>query len=274
MTSNLSTIGFAFTDDESFAATMVKLANAAQQRLVTERGEYAIWRSRTGAEIWFHLGDDGESSGERDIIGLTPFYEGESAVRIAATETLKRPDDNALEGLVHAWVDPDSTGVGSYPLVYDAVDFAALADRELPSELTCRIAAFCRELTLFDSVEALTASEPAGDGPGLAPQSLVPIGLFEASDDDPEDLPVDGPDDEEEGESEPVPTPTILVRGTVKSHRRHVNEITGHAFHWMLVETLDAVIDVIAEDEIVTGEPHEGSAIEAYAWLFGRMLVS
>ncbi len=269
MASNLSTIGFTFIDDETFEATMVKLANQTQQRLATDQGEYAIWRSRTGAEIWFHLGareqgsDDG---GERAIIGLAPFFEGASDVRLAATEAVKRPDDNALEGLIHAWVAPDESGIGSYPIVYEAVDFAAVAARELPVECRCRIACFCREISVFDSVDALLASEQDQEGPRLAAQSLIPVGLFgemEGGGEDSADA------DDASGDA---PAPTVLIRGVVKEHRRHTNEITGHAFHWMLVETLDATLDVLADSDLIANEPHEGSAIEAYAWLFGRTI--
>lgn len=266
MASNLSTIGFTFVDDTAFEETMVKLANQAQQRLDTPAGDYAIWRSRTGAEIWFHLGaaDPGAEPadrGERAIVGLAPFYQGESDVHIAATELFKRPDDNALEGLIHAWVAPDDSGVGSYPIVYEAVDFAAHTEQELPAEWRARIVCFCREIEVFDSVEALLDSERGDDGPKLAPQSLVPIGLFG----DMENAGQAGRDDE-------TPQPTVLVRGIVREHRRQVNEITGHAFLWMLVETLDATLDVIADADLVEREPHAGSAIEAYAWLFGRRI--
>lgn len=271
MASNLSTIGFTFIDDASFEATMVKLANQAQQRLATDQGEYAIWRSRTGAEIWFHLGardpDDGAGveGGERAIMGLAPFYEGESDVRIAATELVKRPDDNALEGLVHAWVAPDESGIGSYPIVYEAVDFAAVAARELPVECRCRIACFCREISVFDSVDSLLASEQGQEGPKLAAQSLVPVGLFG-------ELEEAGNEADDEDGDPTSPAPTVLIRGIVKAHRRQTNEITGHAFHWMLVETLDATLDVLADADLVEREPREGSAIEAYAWLFGRTI--
>lgn len=268
MASNLSTIGFTFGDDGAFEETMVKLANQAQQRLETSAGDYAIWRSRTGAEIWFHLGARGAGgetgeSGERAIIGLAPFYQGASDVRIAATELFQRPGDNVLEGLVHAWVEPDESGIGSYPLVFEAVDYAAHAGNDLPAAWRVRLACFCREIAVFDSVEALLASDEDTQSPQLAPQALLPIGLFGA----------DG-----EGKATPgaggaeVPEPTVLVRGVVKEHRRHQNEITGHGFHWMLVETYDATLDVVADADLLAREPAAGCAIEAYASVFGRRI--
>lgn len=270
MASNLSTIGFSFTDDADFESTMVRLANDARERLATDAGEYAVWRSRTGAEIWFHLGAPNAATGERDIIGLTPFFEGESDVALAVTAAMQRPEDNPLEGLLHAWVGPDDTGIGSYPIVFEAVDYAAHEGRALPAEWRCRIACFCRDISIFDSVEAMAAADTGEQGQPLAAQSLIPIGLFA---DNEADDPAPPDDDNDDGsEDTGQPQPTVLMRGIVRAHRRLQNEITGGVFHWMLVETLDATLDVLADEELIEREVMEGSAIEAYAYVFGRAL--
>ena len=270
MASNLSTIGFTFADDTGFEQTMVRLANEARERLATEAGEYAIWRSRTGAEIWFHLGNvqarDADST-ERDIIGLTPFFEGESDVLLSITASMQRPEDNPFEGLQHAWVAPDSSGIGSYPIVFEAVDFAAHpADEAYPAGHRCRVVAFCRDLTIHDSVDAMLAAdvESGDDAPQMAPKALIPIGLF--ADRQVEDAAPIADNDAD------MPQPTVLMRGVVREHRRLVNEITGGVFHWMLVETLEATFDMLADDELIDKPPHAGSAVEAYAWMFGRTL--
>ncbi|MFN3868920.1 MAG: hypothetical protein ACK4MF_07645 [Hyphomicrobiaceae bacterium] len=278
MASNLSTIGFAFTDDAAFEETMVKLANSSQHRLVTPQGDYAIWRSRTGAEVWFHLAPRDDGGDERDIVGLTPFFEGESHVAVAVTEAFQRPGDNPLEGLVHAWVAPDGSGIGSYPVVIEAVDYAAQAARQLPADLSFRISGFCRELKVYPSAAAMTAADTDADGAKLAPESFVPIGLFadgngSANDSDDTPAPTNGAVSEPDNDDDATPMPTALIRGSVMSHRKLVNEVTGHAFHAMLVRTLDATLDLVVDDDIVTTEPKFGTSIEAYAWLFGRAIV-
>lgn len=277
MASNLSTIGFAFTDDAAFEETMVKLANSAQQRLVTPDGDYAIWRSRTGAEVWFHLAPRDDGGEERDIVGLTPFFEGESHVAVAVTEAFQRPGDNPLEGLVHAWVAPDGSGIGSYPVVIEAMDYAAQAARELPAELSFRISGFCRELKVYAGAAEMIAADAAADGTKLAPESFIPIGLFAersaGDDDDARPAHTNGTGSEADNDDDAVPMPTALIRGSVMSHRKLVNEVTGHAFHVMLVRTLDATLDLVVDDDLVTTEPKFGTSIEAYAWLFGRAIV-
>lgn len=259
MASNLSTIGFTFADDADFEQTMLRLASEARERLVTKTGEYVIWRSRTGAEVWFHLGSKGTNgSDEREIIGLTPYFEGESNVPASITERYQRNGDNPLEGMLHVWVAPDDIGTGSYPLVVDALDYAAHVDRELPLRVSLRIAGFCRELRVFDTAAAMLASDDtAKDEAQLAPESLIPVGLFA---------------DDEDGENRESPMPTALIRGSVISHRRLVNEVTGHPFHVMLVKTLDATLDLLVDSDLVENEPRFGSSVEAYAWMFARVL--
>ena len=53
MASNLSTIGFVFADEESFRSLMLTCAKEISGRVPCSLGSYGIWRSRTGAEVWF-----------------------------------------------------------------------------------------------------------------------------------------------------------------------------------------------------------------------------
>ena len=72
----LACLGFDLDDTEGLRALLLDLASVAGERLVTPAGEYAIWRSRSGAELWFHIATEADESGEREIVGLTPFFEG------------------------------------------------------------------------------------------------------------------------------------------------------------------------------------------------------
>ena len=259
MVSNLSTIGFEFDDQQSFSAAIVRLANAAVTRLATPAGDYAIWRSRTGAELWFHLAPaSGVEGEEREIIGLTPFFDGDSAVPLAHTESFVRPEDNALEGAFHAWVAPDEDGAGAYPLVYDAVDFAAHESAGLPQTRTVRLAGFARELKAYASAEAYLAV--ADRKPPLAAQAFIPMGLFAAAA-DPDEAARDAP-----------PSSTAIITGRVIAHELFTNEETGRPFHWLLVETLEATIDCVADPAAVTGDIAEEGTVEIACLLFGRTL--
>ncbi|HRY06634.1 MAG TPA: hypothetical protein P5114_05900 [Hyphomicrobiaceae bacterium] len=257
MASNLSSIGFVFRDAEDFHARMLVLAEETRERLSCEDGEYAIWRSRTGAEVWFHLAPSEDADEQATILGLAPFFEGQSSVSVLVTQVHKRPDDSPLEGLLHGWVAPDGNGAGAYPLAFDAIDFAAHATRPLPATWTCRVTGFCRNLNVH--ADASTLPE-VGEGQRLAPQALIPIGLFNDADED------------EAPTATGVPEPTAWLTGIVRAHRLLENEATGRSFHWLSVESIAATYDLVADPDIVTGEIVEGRIVEVMAWMFARVL--
>ena len=257
MASNLSSIGFAFRDADEFHAQMLALAEDSRERLACAAGEYAIWRSRTGAEIWFHLGAPNEASEQATILGLAPFFEGQSSVPVRVMATLQRPDDTPLEGLLHGWVAPDSDGSGAYPLVFDVIDFAAHAPRPLPAVWHCRVTGFCHNLTAHADASSLPE---LGEGQQMAEKALFPIGLFNDAEEDVAPA------------ASGTPEPTAWLTGIVRAHKTHQNEVTGRPFHWLLVESADATFDLVADPEVVIGEIREGGIVEAMAWMFARVL--
>ena len=277
MASNLSSIGFVFKDAEDFHVRMLTLAEETRERLKCGAGEYAIWRSRTGAEVWFQIAPPDGDEEQATILGLAPFFEGRSSVPVMMTAALKRPDDTPLEGLLHGWVAPDGQGAGAYPLAFEAIDFAAHAGRRLPATWRCRITGFCRNLNVHEDASTLPEM---GEGQRLADRALIPIGLFRDEDEEKGEGEGGGGDKVEgasglggNGESpSSMPEPTAWMTGIVRAHRPLENEVTGRAFHWLSVETLAATLDLVADPDIVTGEIAEGKIIEAMAWMFARVL--
>ena len=262
MASNLETIGLAVHDREAFEKLVASLADAAREGLKTPVGDYAIWRSRSGAEVWLHVGppnDDGPETA-REIKGLTPFFDGASDVELNVTARVNRPDDNAFEGAYQAWVGADSANpdaTGDYPLVFDAVDFAAFSTQTFPASCRARICGFCRELKAYPDEGAFHAAQTGG--PGFAAQSFFPVGLFAEA--------------EAKNAGQPtVPSSNALINGIVKSHRELVNEFTGQPFHWLEVESLSATYDIVASPGVITGDITEGGIVQASCWLFGRIL--
>lgn len=259
MASNLSTIGFAFSDEEAFRTAMAACAADASKGLTCEDGEYGIWHSPTGAEIWFHLGEAGD--GAVEIFGLSPFFEGKSDVSVRVASLIRRNCDNRFEGAFHAWVNPTEGNGGAYPIVFDAVDFAARAASVLPAVRRVRLAAFARQMMAFPDEAAFLDSQSSSGGVRIASRAFIPTGLFQ-------------PHAEAEGRNDGAPEPqsTALFTGRVVDHAPLRNERTGREFCWLTVETLDAVLDVVADPEIVSGEIVVGGTIEATALMFGRFL--
>lgn len=258
MASNLSSIGFVFDSAEAFQNAMVELASQAIERIGCVAGDYSVWRSRTGAEIWFHLPFLGTEDSAQDIAGLTPFYEGMSDIAIEVVARVNRPDDNDFEGALTAQViDPDGSD-GSFPITFDAVDFAAHADVPVPFKAQARIVGFARHVRAFADEAAYGADQsgPLGDI-RLAPRAFLPVGQLA-----------------EGGEGEDIETPasTALLTGFVSEHRRLANEVTGETFHWMLVESLTTSFDIVADPQIVSGAIEVGGTVEVGCVLFGRLI--
>lgn len=228
MASNLSSIGFDFGDAEDFQAQMLARAAEAAERVGCGAGDYSIWRSSTGAQIWFHVRPFGTEDDARDIAGLTPFFEGESDVALEIVERIVRPGCNEFEGAFRGIVG----GGDGHPVVFEAVDFAVHADRTLPLKCRARVVGFATMVRAF---------LPTGAHP-------TPI-----------------------GEQKPA-TGDALLKGRVVEHHELVNEATGRAFHWLLVESLGATFDVVADPEAVEGEIVEGGAVEVGATMIGRLI--
>lgn len=261
MASNLSTIGFVFADEEQFRSSMVSFAAKTAVQLDCPAGSYGIWRSRTGAELWFHFGPS--ENGHTEIFGLTPFFEGQSEMLLGITGPIHRDGDTAFEGAFYGWVKPDDSGHGAYPLVFDAVDFAARANLlgAGPLVATVKISGFARELKAYADEASYNAADCGLGTPQLAVQAFIPVGLFAAA---------------EAGAANPsekkaAPSSAALITGRVLEVSRMTNESTGQDFFWLLVDSLDATFDVLADPEIVSGEIVPGGIVEASVWLFGRI---
>ncbi|MDX2287522.1 MAG: hypothetical protein NW217_01695 [Hyphomicrobiaceae bacterium] len=273
MTSNLATIGLATTSTDDLVRLVESLATQALVRLATQVGDYAIWRSPTGAEVWLHLGPAPEGSGgdavhghasaadSREIIGLTPFFEGRSDVLMALTAAFQRADDSVFEGAFHGWVAPDEDGAGAYPLVFDAIDYAAQQNRDLPADRRVRLCGFARELSAFPDEAAFAAAQ--SDGSGFAPQSFFPVGLFAAA---------AATGDEATDAEAAAPSSHALLVGVVTAVALHTNEMTGQTFLALSVDSLEATFDVVAAPDVVTGQVVKGGIVQAACWMFGRLL--
>ncbi len=263
MVSNLETIGLGVNDRAGFEKLVTGLAEAAREGLSTPVGDYAVWRSRSGAEVWLHIApasSDGPDA-VREILGITPFFDGSSKVPLNVTERINRPDDNAFEGAYQAWVGVGQAGVaeGDYPLVFDAVDFAAFSSQNLPASCYARISGFCRELKAFDNEAAFNDAQR--EGPGFAARSFFPVGLFAESETSADQF-----------ITPRAPSSNALINGVVKGHRELINELTGQPFHWLEVESLAATFDVVASPSVISGVIRPGGIVQASCWLFGRIL--
>ena len=151
MASNLGSIGFRFGSKTSFMDVIPPLADDCAAVLTCNVGDYAIWRSVTGAELWFHLAPpDGD---ERDVLGLTPFYEGRSQLQARVETVCQREDDNAFEGLwrAHIHAGPDNNKGQTIDIA--AVDYAAHATRTTPFDCELRLCGFAQRVDVVQATD-------------------------------------------------------------------------------------------------------------------------
>ncbi|MEO1206899.1 MAG: hypothetical protein AAFV45_11260 [Pseudomonadota bacterium] len=283
MVSNMSSLGFAVSNEHELQALVVKLAGEASAGLTTSVGDYRIWRSRTGAELWFHVANtsapstaasaSGQSQPEeREIVGLTPFFEGKSSVLANITTRFQRDGDTPFEGALQAWVLPAanpskyteggrSTGTaddddddGVYPIVFDCVEYAAHAASTAPSKCNIRLAGFAREVSAYPNEAAFDEAQSASPHP-LAAQSFFPVGMFAAA----------------SGDSQ-SPSSHAMFAGEVLETAQFINEETKNPYQWMLVKSLEATFDVVADPSCITGTVEPGAIVQVACWMFGRIL--
>ena len=258
MVSNLSTIGFHFDDDASYREAIQRLAADAFERLACEPGDYAIWRSRTAAEIWFHITGDRDAGGalaDRDVVGLTPFFEGLSDVAVEIVEAVVRSDDNDFEGAFLAWVNPDEeTGLGVHQIVFDAVDFAAHCDRPMPFHARAKLTGFAREIKIVKADDEAARARLLSSA-----RSFMSIGLFS-------DMGLG------KGTANDPPSSNALLTARVVEHTTLTNEVTGADFHWFLVQSADATFDILADPVLVPSGVTVGTLLQVGCLFFGRIV--
>lgn len=257
MASNLSTIGFHFANEEQFRDAMMACAADAGDVLDCPSGHYGIWTSPSGAQVWFHL--KRTPAGEVEIFGLTPFFDGKSDVTLTIRRAIQRPGDNPFEGSLESVIETQPGD--AYPISFDAVDFALSGVEELPAKRRVRLSAFARDIAGYKDEASYYAAAEQGPPPVFAAQCFVPLGMFASE------------QNEEDGASAaPVQPALAYFTGRIVEHSRLVNEKTGHAFEWLMVETLGATLDVLADPQVIDGELCEGGTVAVNALLFGRIL--
>lgn len=261
MSGSLAAIGFIFDDAIAFRDAMQELAEDASLRLASEAGDYAIWRGASGAEIWFHLAAPA-AGGEREILGLVPFFEGNGSIAVELTR--KAPGATPHEGSFHAWLDAEGDGDGGYPIVFDAVDYAAQQGLPLPRRVQLRLAGFAHELQAFASAEALHAASDLA--PPLATQAFLPLGLFAAAATAIEDA---APACDVTATSA---SSLALLTGHIVDWRRHDDAESDQAFHWLRIESLAATYDIVADPAVVRGQIRIGGVARVTCSLAGRVL--
>src|SRR5215471_7160685 len=99
MPSQFSAIGFQVTSGEDLAALASRVADRATTINVS-KGQYLQWAPPSGEQLWLQVKRSG------DAMGMTPHFEGRSAVPVAIEARIQRPSQTPLDGTFLAWANP------------------------------------------------------------------------------------------------------------------------------------------------------------------------
>jgi hypothetical protein len=247
MPSHFSTIGFALDTQEEFLALAQQIA--AQARVMPAKGgKYLQWTGTAGEQVWLQI--DQSSS----LIGMNPYFVGNSLLRVRLATIVHREDDSILDGAFSGWANPDgeSDDSGDYPLVFDTPDFGTYSGLVLPAIAQVQIVAFAHEIAFYDTVDAFYASQADRD-PKFASQSFIPIGLFTPT-----------------GSDNHPPEATAFLTGHVVETAFKRNSLTGGSYYWALVNSFGGQYDVVIDPTLLSGAPAAGGVLSGTFWLSGR----
>jgi hypothetical protein len=249
MPSHFSTIGLPVNDPNEFAKLADRIIPLATP-IQTDRGTYWRWVSKCGAEVWLQVNPANE------LVGMVPYFSGNSKVRVRITARVSRDDDSVLDGAIHGWADPEPSmeDSGVFPFVFDLPDSATHSSLPLASIVEARIAAFCHEIGIYPSVEAYDASQ-TGDV-RYASKSFIPSGLFM----------------QDNSESANSPPAYAIFTGQVLAYELKKNSLTQDQYHWALVETLGGSFDVVIDPRLCEAVPVIGGVLSGSFWLCGRLV--
>ena len=219
-------------------------------RLQCRTGSYAVWNSNSGASLWLQLDK------KNQLVGLTPFFNGNSEVIVGITSQIKRSDDTELEGAIYGWADPSNGKPedGAYPFVFDYINFGQLPRLKCPTIRKVNIVAFAHEINFSESEEKYYSTQ--NNKPGFASKSFIPSGTFSL-----ENGKKDTPD------SEAIFTGHIIESKFLK------NEITNVEYYYIKVATLGGAYDIVADKELVNSEIVVGGIVTGSFYLCGKLIL-
>lgn len=253
---SLAAIGVVGVDSRPQSDLLALLAGAASQVFECDKGEYRLWRSKEGAELWFHVArDTGGPSHARAIVpdsgilAVTPFHTTRGVVRVTVTASVTLHDGNPLAGAYVCYLPSQREGGRELQIVLEMVPYALTHQVEVPFEAYVELLGLVTEATIYTSLTdyfvRVTSSQL------VAPGTLVP--LIEGSERDAADLRC-----------------VAVVTGLITECERLANSLTGLAYWRLIVATERGHVDLVAPEAVLGGKPAVGVLIQAKARLIGR----
>lgn len=217
-------------------------------RYQTHAGDYAVWKSESGIQWWTQF-----ESNTQNFIDFQTHFAGKASMIVRVVAAYPRHELGLLTGAFHAWVNPsdDTQNPGDYPIVFDVPDFCRHSQAGLPFECKVQLAAFPRELQVFDDETAFKNFQ-CDRSTKMAAQALIPAGLFDVA----------------SGES---PRSEVVFSGKVLAAYTHTNPVTDLEFISAVVETYGGTIDLVTGMTPMADKIRAGSVVLVSAVVTGMI---
>lgn len=257
----LHAIGFPCEMDARTAQFLATTVAPSRRRLPCPAGEYRVWRSPGGAEIWMHAKSSATTPGRSrsdaidHLSGMTVTHHGPSEVPLRLMRLMPANPRNPLEGVAIGLAPSRRNGEKPIALSFELTGFATeTLDR--PREVRARLTGLAQRVWAFATEAQLLEHCP--------PYRLM--GAGGVADIEPKDLP-DVP-----LIYRPMPGTYWLISGIVRRSVRLVNAWTGMPYALISLETDRGLFDVVANSGIIEGDISDGHVLQAAVVLTGRLV--
>lgn len=246
MTSHYTAVGLPLREARDLEVFLQVAARFAQW-VRTKNGYLIYWGPDEGVEFW------GQADRQRQLVAGNAHYVGSGRISMAVERC--EPQLPSLDGLIVGQVNPHPDGTGfDYPLAVELPDFDGCLD-VLSLEgliVALQVAAFVEQGACYRDAEDFHAR--AGELGKLASEALIPTGLF---------LPG--------GEPRSPVEPRALMTGNIQDVQRRTNSFSRDEFWALAVRTFGGWYDVVADPDVLQGEPQVGGIFAGVCYLSGQI---
>jgi hypothetical protein len=247
-------IGFNDLDRETLSELVDMALAEGETRTRGDGGVSAIWRDESGASIAVHAEDKAEGC-------VAPSFAGTTRASVRANGVAVDPECRFCSALLVEVLDGDEM---LYPLATQLENVDEALERSFDgSKVDVMLTVFGEEVEVWPDEGAY--AEAPGEEPHLAPQSLIPSGLF---------VP---PSEERRGlfrrrAPEPAPQAQAIITGIVETAETLRNETSRSEFVHARLSTYRAILDVVLSPSDVPDGVEPGNVVQGSFWVMGRLL--
>lgn len=241
MANHFKSLGFAINKQEDLSDLVKHLEGQSLAKIPFPDGYYYLWRDGiVGTEVWLGMKE------VREMVTMNPHFRGRGRFHYEI-KGIDKDEYAPYEAHVEGWVDPYGNHEASegYPLRLYIPNYAIL-DLSLGARIEMQISGFAWELTCHSSEGAFSSHH--------APMKMdrdyfIDVGHMNA-----------------DGSAPEKPRPMALLGGKILEAQLMTNPFSKNSFYHLLIEHRGMTIDVVADPEIVKGDPLTSSIAEGMLW--------